>query len=64
MTESRNIIILQGRKYDEGPASNLSVIRMNNNVVSFDIQRADYSVPLRSPTTALAGNVAEDVHDM
>ena len=64
MTESRNIILLQGRKYDEGPNENPSVIRMNEHVVLPDIQRAAYSVPLISPTSLLGRSTAEEVHNM
>ena len=62
--ESRNFILLQGRKYDEGPTQAQSVMKTDNHVVLPDIQRAAYSVPLLSPTSALGRSAAEETHDM
>ena len=64
VTESRGIILLQGRKYDEGPESDPSIMRMDGHVVLPEFQSAAYNVPLLSPTTALGRSAAEAVHDM
>ena len=55
---------MQGRKYDEGPESDPSIMRMDGHVVLPEFQSAAYNVPLLSPTTALGRSAAEAVHDM
>ena len=62
--ESRGIVLLQGRKYDEGPESNPSIMRLDAHVVLPEFQGAAYNVPLLSPITALGLSAAEAVHDM
>ena len=54
IVEHEGIIMIQGRKYDPGSERNPSIIR----------QRAAYSVPLRSPTSALGRSTAQGIHDM
>ena len=64
VAENRGIILLQGRKYHEGPDTNPSILRMDAHVVLPEVQRAAYSVPLLTPTSALGRSTAEEVHDM
>ena len=55
---------MQRRKYDKGPESNPSIIRMDVHVVLPEVQSTAYNVPLLSPNTALGRSAAEAVHDM
>ena len=64
MVESRGVVLLQGRKYDEGPDNDPSIMRLDAHQVLPEYQSAAYNVPLLSPTTALGRSAAEAVHDM
>ena len=64
IVEHEGIIMLQGRKYDPGTEGNPSIIRQTDHVVVPEAQRAAYSVPLLSPTSALGRSTAQEVHDM
>ena len=64
VVEHRGIVMLQGRKYDPGTDNNPSVIRQSSFEVVPEVQRAAYSVPLLSPTTALGTSTAQEVHNM
>ena len=64
VVEARGVVLLQGRKYDEGPDHDPSVMRIDTLEVLPEYQAAAYNVPLLSPTTALGRSAAEAVHDM
>ena len=64
VVESRGVVLLQGRKYDEGPDNDPSIMRLDAHQVLPEYQSAAYNVPLLSPTTALGRSAAEAVHDM
>ena len=64
IVEHEGIIMLQGRKYDPGTEGNPSIVKQTDHVVVPKVQRAAYSVPLLSSTSALGRSTAQEVHDM
>ena len=64
VVEARGVVLLQGRKYNEGPDHDPSIMRMDAHEVLPEYQAAAYNVPLLSPTSALGRSAAEAVHDM
>ena len=64
VVEGCEIILLQGRKCNEGTPANPSIISMDEHVVLLAVQRAAYSKPLLAPTSVLGRSTAESFHDM
>ena len=64
VVEHDGIIMIQGRKYEPSTEESPSIITQTDHVVVPGIQRAAYSVPLLSPTTALGTSTAQEVHNM
>ena len=64
VVEDCRIILLQGRKYDEGTEEEPSILKMNSaHIVLPEVQRAAYSAPLLPATSALGRSTAEAIHD-